>query len=107
MVVVFSHMPLLPEEVEERLWNSEEIVEILESSPAVVAHINGHRHKGAYAIEKGIHYISVCGMVDTDISSYAILEIYKDRMELKGYGNQETIRLQYPPQPLLKQGGAR
>lgn len=89
-VIVFSHMPLLPFEVEERLWNSDEIVTILEDSPNVKAYINGHRHKGGYAFENGIHYISIFGMVDTEISSYAILEIYNDSLVLKGYGNQEN-----------------
>ena len=87
-VIVFSHMPLLPEDVEERLWNAEEILEILEASPVVRAYINGHRHKGAYAFHNGIHYISIFGMVDTMVSSYAIIEIYGDEIKLKGFGNQ-------------------
>lgn len=92
-VIIFEHMPLLPEEVEERLWNSEEIVSIIEGTPNVIAHINGHRHKGGYAQENGIHYISVFGMVDTEVSSYGILEIYKDSLVLKGYGHQESLCL--------------
>ncbi len=92
-VIVFEHMPLLPEEVEERLWNSEEIVEILESCPNVVAHINGHRHKGAYTMHNGIHYVSVFGMVDTELSSYGLLEIYQDSVILKGYGNVPELKL--------------
>ena len=90
-VIVFSHMPLLPEDVEERLWNADEIIEILESSPVVRAYINGHRHKGAYAYRNGIHYISIFGMVDTQVSSYAILEINENRLILKGYGEQESL----------------
>jgi hypothetical protein len=94
--IVFCHMPLLPDDVEERLWNADEIMEILESSPAVKAYINGHRHKGAYAFHNGIHYISIFGMVDTQVSSYAILEIYEEKLELKGFGEQIT-----PSVPLL------
>ena len=92
-VIVFQHMPLLPEDVEERLWNSEEIVAIIEACPNVVAHINGHRHKGAYAINNGIHYVSIFGMVDTELNSYGILEIYQDSLVLKGFGNQEGMCL--------------
>ncbi len=92
-VIVFSHMPLRPEDVEEKLWNADEIVKILEQSGNVVAHINGHRHKGGYALVNGIHYISMFGMVDTEINSYGILEIYPDSLVLKGFGNQESHKM--------------
>ncbi len=91
-VIVFAHMPLRPD-VEETLWNEKEIIEIIESSPNIVAFINGHRHKGDYAFENGIHYISMFGMVDTEVSSYGILEVYPESLVLTGYGNQESLKM--------------
>lgn len=93
-VILFSHMPLRPKGDSHNLWNDNEIIEILESSNQVVAFINGHNHAGGYAFENGIHYITIFGMVDTMISSYAILEFYPDRLVLKGYGNQENIAIE-------------
>jgi len=92
-VIVFSHMPLRPLDAAENLWNNEEIIEILENSSNVVAFINGHNHAGDYVFKNGIHYITIFGMVDTMINSYGILEIYKNSLELKGYGNQKTLHL--------------
>jgi len=92
-VIVFSHLPVKPYHAAS-LWNSNEIVDILESSPNVVAFINGHHHEGGYAYENGIHYITIFGMVNTMISSYGILEIYKDSLFLKGYGNQKNYSLE-------------
>jgi len=93
-VIVFCHLPVKPQ-FAASLWNSDEIVDILESSPNVVAFINGHHHDGGYAYENGIHYFTIFGMVNTMISSYAILEMYKDSLVLKGFGNQKSYSLKY------------
>ena len=92
-VIVFSHMPLKPLNAAENLWNNEEIIEIIENSSNVVAFINGHNPAGDYVFKNGIHYITIFGMVDTMINSYGILEIYKNSLVLKGYGNQKTFHL--------------
>ena len=64
---------------------------IIEQSSNVVAFINGHNHAGEYDFKKGVHYITLAGMVETEVSSYGILEVYKDRLVLTGYGNQESM----------------
>ena len=92
-VIVFSHYPVRPYH-SATLWNSDEIVAILKSSSSVVAHINGHHHVGGYAFEDGIHYITIFAMVNTKISSYAIINLYKDSLVIKGYGNQKSMTLQ-------------
>lgn len=91
-VIVFSHMPVKPH-FAASLWNSDEIVDILESSPNVVAFINGHHHEGGYSKGNGIHYVTISGMVNTMLSSFGMLEIYKDSLFLKGYGNQKSYSL--------------
>ncbi|MEA3479994.1 MAG: metallophosphoesterase, partial [Bacteroidota bacterium] len=91
-VIVFSHMPLRPEHAT-NLWNSKEIVDIIESSSNVKAFINGHRHEGGYVFVNGIHYITIYGMLNTMISSYGILEIYRDSLILKGFGNQQDYHI--------------
>ena len=90
-VILFSHMPLRPQNDPHNMWNDHEITNIIEQSFRVVAFINGHNHSGDYEFKNGIHYITVFGMVDTMISSYGILEFYKDSLVLKGYGNQKNI----------------
>ena len=92
-VIVFSHMPVKPLGNEHNLWNDYEIINIIENSSNVVAFINGHNHSGAYVFNNGIHYITISGMVDTMISSYAILEVFNDHLALRGYGNQKTLHL--------------
>ena len=68
-----------------------EIINIIENYSNVIAFINGHNHSGNYILKNGIHYISLKGMVNTSVSSYSILEIYKNKLMLKGFGNQKDI----------------
>ena len=91
-VILFSHMPLRPEHMT-NLWNYEEIAKIIEGFPNVVAFINGHNHEGGHVFHNGIHYITIFGMLDTEISSYGILDIYQDSLVIKGYGNQKSLSL--------------
>lgn len=90
-VILFSHLPIRPQGNSHNLWNDYEIVDIIENSSNVVAFINGHNHSGSYVFKNGIHYITIFGMVETMISSYGILDIYKDSLVLRGYGNQKTF----------------
>jgi hypothetical protein len=94
-VILFSHLPIRPEKNSHNLWNDNEILDILESNPNVVAFINGHNHAGEYVYKNGIHHITIFGMVDTMVSSFGILEIYKDKLMLNGFGNQESIEMKY------------
>ncbi len=94
-VILFSHMPLRPKNDPHNLWNANEIIDIIEQSSDVVAFINGHNHAGNHVFKNGIHYITVFGMVDTGISSYGILEFYKDSLMLRGYGNQKNISIKF------------
>ena len=94
-VILFSHMPIRPIDNPHNLWNDDEIISIIEHSPNVVAFINGHNHTGGYDFKNGIHYITIFGMVDTMVSSFGILEFYKDILVLKGFGNQKTLELKY------------
>lgn len=90
-VILFSHLPLRPKGDMHNLWNDYDITTLIENNSNVVAFINGHNHAGDYIFKNGVHYITIFGMVDTMMSSYGILEIYQDRLVLKGYGNQQQI----------------
>ncbi|QGH33561.1 phosphatase [Gracilibacillus salitolerans] len=87
-VVVFGHMPVYPEN-NHNVWNAEEVTEVLEANDNVVAYFNGHNHAGNYGLQNGVHYVNLEGMVETeDTTAYSIIRIYKDRLEIDGYGRQ-------------------
>ena len=91
-VVFFCHFPIFPENVH-NLWNGAEVRAAIESSPAVVAWINGHNHAGNYGREKGVHYLTLKGMVDTEETAYSVVKVFADRLELTGYGRQKDRTL--------------
>jgi hypothetical protein len=57
-------------------------------SGCVVAWINGHDHKGGYAFVRGIHHLTVPGMVESPSggNSYAVAEVLADRIVIEGRG---------------------
>jgi hypothetical protein len=89
--MVFGHVPLLPADDPHNLWNSEEIVEILESYNCVTIYFCGHRHSGGYFEQKGIHYITVEGMVEAgEENAYGVVRLSDGRMEIEGTGNVKS-----------------
>jgi hypothetical protein len=93
-VIVFCHFPVYPVNAH-NCWDDGEVVEVLESYDGVVAYINGHNHAGNYGEKKGIHYLTIQGMVDTpDQNAYAVAEVFRDRIEIHGFGRvpDRTLR---------------
>jgi len=88
-VVLYSHFPIYPENIH-NLWNANELIQLIEACSCVKAYINGHNHNGNYGIKEGIHYLTLKGMVDTDQTSYAVINVYEDRLKVIGYGREEN-----------------
>lgn len=90
-VVLYCHFPVYPENIH-NLWNAKEIINIIEQFPCVKAYFNGHNHAGNYGLKNGVHYLTLKGMVDTEQTSYATINVHADRLEVVGYG-RETNRV--------------
>jgi manganese-dependent ADP-ribose/CDP-alcohol diphosphatase len=86
-VILYCHFPVFPKNIH-NLWNAEEVVEIIENYSNVQAYINGHNHEGNYAVKNGIHYLTMKGMVDTEVSSYGILSVTTDSLFIEGHGRE-------------------
>ncbi len=87
-VVLYCHFPIYPDNVH-NLWNAQEVITIIENYTCVKAYINGHNHAGNYGIKDGIQYLTMKGMVDTEESSYAVINVFEDRLEIRGEGREE------------------
>lgn len=89
-VLLFCHFPVYPPR-KENLWNDVELIELLESYPCVVALFSGHYHSGNYAKKKGIHYLILQGMVETENSNaYSIVEVYSNHLKVLGFGREPS-----------------
>ncbi|MEZ4774246.1 MAG: metallophosphoesterase [Bacteroidia bacterium] len=96
-VVLFSHFPIYPSEAH-NLWNDNEVKTLLESSKGVVAWMSGHNHAGGYTVSNGIHYLIFHGMVETEsTTAWAVVDVYKDRLMVKGEGREPYRVLKFAP----------
>ena len=86
-VILFCHFPIYPAN-KHNLWNANEVIALLESFPCVKAYINGHNHHGNYGLKEGIHYVTLKGMVDTETTSYAVIKLHADQIDIVGYGRE-------------------
>jgi manganese-dependent ADP-ribose/CDP-alcohol diphosphatase len=58
--------------------------------PGVVAYFSGHHHGGNYVIEDGVHHLTFYGMVESPTDALgAVVDVYPDRLLLRGIGKQE------------------
>lgn len=95
-VIVFAHHRILPINDNLTIWNGQELVDILDKHSNVKAFINGHDHRGGYDFNNGLHYLTVDGMMATpDTNAFAAIDIYPDKMVVKGYGRVESRTLKF------------
>ncbi|MCB0689426.1 MAG: metallophosphoesterase, partial [Saprospiraceae bacterium] len=88
-VILYCHFPVSPENVH-NLWNANEVLQLIKPHKSLKAFINGHNHAGNYACVDGIHFLTLKGMVDTTETAYAILDIEKDMIVVRGFGREEN-----------------
>ncbi|OWV76228.1 phosphatase [Rhizobium sp. R634] len=94
-VIVMNHYPVHPPG-EHGMWDSERIVALLASQGNVVAYLNGHDHVGNYDKAGACHFVNFKGVVDTETqNAFAIVEVHADRIEIRGFGREESRTLPY------------
>jgi len=94
--VISCHYPILPDNVH-NLWNDQELLALIDQhSETVIAWFNGHNHAGNYAKRKGVHYVTVHGMVDTpDTNAYAVLDVLPNALRIRGSGREPNRLLTF------------
>ncbi len=96
-VIIFCHFPVFPENPH-NLWNSEQVLTVLESHRNVVAYLNGHNHAGNYSQKQRVHYVTLPGMVETaDSNAFAVVHVRSNGLELQGFGRTPNRVLPFAP----------
>jgi hypothetical protein len=92
-VFLIGHHPVLPNKAYS-VWDSEGLAALFQKYPCAKAYLNGHDHAGAYVDSDGFHFLTLDGMVETEsTNAYAYAELYRDRLEVVGFGRQESHTL--------------
>ena len=84
-VLVFSHMPLEPRDIDAALWDGEKIDSLLQSYPNVRAVFSGHHHSGACHRSGKIMHYTFRGMIEGTENHYGIVRIYKEKIDVTEY----------------------
>ena len=89
-VLIACHYPLYPDDAAELLWNAPELRKLVEASPQVRAWFNGHVHQSQHFRENQVNYVSFRGLVEEEKNAFAIVAVFRDRLEITGYGAEES-----------------
>lgn len=98
--VILTHVPMCPGSATDLtlLWNYDEVLQILHSSPAVVAVLAGHEHDGGYVQDaKGIHHVTLASPLESppDQVAFGSVDVFPDRLELRGRGTVSSRTLRH------------
>lgn len=89
-IIVAAHFPVLPAASHRQivLWDYQEVLDLLEATPGVVAYLAGHHHEGGYAQRAGIHHITFPAMCDapTAGNAYAFIDLRPGELHVRGVG---------------------
>ena len=117
-VIVSTHVPLGPGSCVDTtlLWNYDEVLAVIHSEEAggcVAAVLAGHDHTGGYCRDAGgTHHLTMPSPLNTaagDRRAHACVEVYEDRIEVRGRGlvPSRTLALAAaPPLPRTAEPGA-
>jgi manganese-dependent ADP-ribose/CDP-alcohol diphosphatase len=94
-VFIMCHFPVYPVNVH-NLLNYKEVLTLLEKYNNIIAWFNGHNHTGNYGNHNMVHFVTIKGMVETkDINSFALVEVYRNKIWIKGTGREKSQILAY------------
>jgi hypothetical protein len=96
-VICFCHFAALKAAAEHhRLAKPEPVLAALDNAGCVVAWIAGHDHAGGYALRKGVHHVTLRGLVEAGgATAFARFELADSRLRETGFGNEPGRELPF------------
>lgn len=89
-VLVLCHYPVFPPN-RHNMWDSERILDLLTGFSCFRGYFCGHNHDGNFGEFDGRPFVTFKGMADTaDENTFAIVTIFADRIEIEGFGREES-----------------
>jgi len=92
-VIVFAHHPVFPSGPSNAL-NDVDMLDMLDSHGNVAAFINGHNHFGAVGVRRGIPYLTIPGILESDTDAHGIIDIFQDAIRIRGYGRVQDMEFE-------------
>lgn len=89
---VFAHHPVFPDH-HDNLLDDHELRDWLAGFEALTVWFNGHQHAGGYGNYRGIHFLTLHGVVQSTSNAYAVVRVHPDRIVITGYDRQPSYDL--------------
>ncbi|MCM8534712.1 MAG: metallophosphoesterase [Lentisphaeraceae bacterium] len=86
-VAIFCHFPITPDS-RFTLWNSDKVLELIQSYSSVKCWFSGHHHEGSYSFLEKKHFLTFKGMVESELPTFSTLEFKENEVVVTGYGNE-------------------
>jgi manganese-dependent ADP-ribose/CDP-alcohol diphosphatase len=93
-VFICCHYPVWPIN-EHNLLNYKDVLSILEKHHNIIAWFNGHYHAGNYGNFNMTHFITFKAMIETETNSFSMVEVYRNKIWIKGEGREKSQILAY------------
>jgi hypothetical protein len=92
-IICFCHFALLENAAaHHRMDKPGPVLQVMDEAGCVAAWFAGHDHTGGYCTRKGVHHVTLTGMVEAPVSNaYALIELQPGTIQETGYG-KEPIR---------------
>lgn len=94
-VIVVCHFPVFPQPDTYNLYNSNEIKNITEQFKGKLIYLHGHTHKSNFTDNNSVFYLSFRGMVETDMNSYAVAEVFSESILIRGFGKEKNYTIKW------------
>ena len=99
-VICFCHFALLKAAAaHHRMAKPQPLLDAMDRSDCVVAWFAGHDHAGGYTVRKGVHHVTLKGIVEHPVkNAYALIELHGDRIKEIGFGAEPNRDMPIGPQ---------
>jgi len=98
-VICFCHFALLKAAAaHHRMSKPQPVLDAMDRAGCVVAWFAGHDHLGGYAVRKGVHHVTLKGIVEYPVkNAYALIELHGDRIKEIGFGAEPNRDMPISP----------
>jgi 3',5'-cyclic AMP phosphodiesterase CpdA len=91
-VAVMCHHPL-DDSLVDGMLRGNRLADELDAHPAPAVVFTGHHHAGGFRQAGDLPCLTLHGMVETKVSAFAIVDVFADHLQVRGFGREPDRRL--------------
>ena len=95
--IVMTHVPVWVKASDASciVWDADEMLALLDRHPCLKAWFAGHHHPGGLDVRNHVLHKTVKGLCERKEATGVIVSVFRDRIELKGFGAESDYTFRY------------